>query len=281
MAKPWARLEQNYINHPKFLALTADAICLWHEAKNYCDMHQTDGLIPRNALKTFRFTSRKSVEILTKSCGKKLDGEPFAPLWEVHDVGFKMHDYLDHNDCREEVLQRLQDAKDIKELRRVKNRDQMREARAKRRSALTEVLPVCSPRVQHTSTPTETETETIKEKKVQTRASDPLFAEFWARYPKKKAKEDAQRAWLKRSPTSELLSVMLSALERQKASPDWLKDSGRYIPLPASWLNGARWTDELEVDQPLTANPFDWICTHEPRCAHRAACAIVALRVSG
>lgn len=80
------------------------------------------------------------------------------------------------------------------------------------------------------------------------RASDSLFAIFWTAYPKKKAKEDAQRAWDKRRPTSELLSVMLSALERQKASPDWLKDSGRYIPLPATWLNGARWTDEVDVD---------------------------------
>jgi hypothetical protein len=86
------------------------------------------------------------------------------------------------------------------------------------------------------------------------READSLFAVFWKAYPKKKAKEDAQRAWEKRRPTSELLSVILSALERQKVSPDWLKDSGRYIPLPATWLNGARWTDEVEIDietQPL------------------------------
>lgn len=75
-----------------------------------------------------------------------------------------------------------------------------------------------------------------------------LFAEFWANYPKKKAKETAQRAWNKRRPNSDLHAVILRALERQKASPDWQKDSGRYIPLPATWLNHARWTDELEVD---------------------------------
>lgn len=80
------------------------------------------------------------------------------------------------------------------------------------------------------------------------RASDSLFAEFWARYPKKKAKEDAQRAWDKRRPNSDLLAVMLSALERQKSTPDWQKDSGRYVPLPATWLNGARWTDAVEVE---------------------------------
>jgi hypothetical protein len=80
------------------------------------------------------------------------------------------------------------------------------------------------------------------------RAADALFAVFWENYPKKRAKEDAQRAWDKRRPNDELLAVMLRALERQKHSPDWQKESGRYIPLPATWLNKARWTDEIEVD---------------------------------
>jgi hypothetical protein len=51
VGKPWARLEQNFINHQKFLALTSNAICLWLEGKNYCDMYQTDGMIPKIALK--------------------------------------------------------------------------------------------------------------------------------------------------------------------------------------------------------------------------------------
>ncbi len=84
--------------------------------------------------------------------------------------------------------------------------------------------------------------------------SDQLFAQFWAAYPKKKAKEDAQRAWKKLSLNSELLAVILRAVEHQRHSPDWQKDSGRYIPLPASWLNGARWTDvvDVEVDEQPT-----------------------------
>lgn len=76
-----------------------------------------------------------------------------------------------------------------------------------------------------------------------------LFDAFWIAYPKKKAKHDAQRAWDKRRPNDELLAVILRALERQKQSPDWQKESGRYIPLPATWLNGARWTDELETTE--------------------------------
>lgn len=80
------------------------------------------------------------------------------------------------------------------------------------------------------------------------READALFEQFWAAYPKKKAKDAAHRAWEKRRPNSDLLAVILRALERQKVSPDWQKESGRYIPFPATWLNQARWTDELEVD---------------------------------
>lgn len=133
MAKPWARLEQNYINHPKFLSLTSNAICLWMEGKNYCDMHQTDGLIPREALKTFRFNGAKSMALLLRSCGQKPNGEAFAPLWERHQIGFKMHDYLDHNDCREKVLERIARADEERERDRLRKAD-ARAAKAHKRS---------------------------------------------------------------------------------------------------------------------------------------------------
>lgn len=80
------------------------------------------------------------------------------------------------------------------------------------------------------------------------RAADGLFELFWTAYPKKKAKDDARKAWDKRRPNDALLAVMLRALERQKQSPDWQKESGRYIPYPATWLNDGRWTDEVDVD---------------------------------
>jgi len=96
-----------------------------------------------------------------------------------------------------------------------------------------------------------TESKLIQENpepRTHVRTADTLFAEFWAAYPKKKSKEDAIRAWDKRRPDAALLAVMLRALERQKQSPDWQKESGRYIPFPATWLNQARWTDEADVD---------------------------------
>lgn len=120
--KPWARIEVGRMRHPKFLALNGNAIALWDEGKDYCDEHHTDGLIPREALKTFRFSGPKSIAMLTASCGQKPDGSAYVPLWEPHPVGFKMHDYLDHNDCREQILSRMERA------------DERRDTEAKRKA---------------------------------------------------------------------------------------------------------------------------------------------------
>lgn len=105
--KPWGRYEIGYLEHPKFVDLTSNALGLWWEGKQYCDANLTDGLIPIGRVKTFRFKGAKSIEMLTNPCRTpKPDGTPYAPLWEAHPVGYKMHDYLDHNDCRETVLAR-------------------------------------------------------------------------------------------------------------------------------------------------------------------------------
>ena len=40
------------------------------------------------------------------------------------------------------------------------------------------------------------------------------------------------------------LDRLLSALERQRASPQWQRENGRYIPHPVTWLRQGRWEDE-------------------------------------
>ena len=38
----------------------------------------------------------------------------------------------------------------------------------------------------------------------------------------------------------------MSALELQKQSEQWLKEKGRFVPNPSTWLNGERWEDSIE-----------------------------------
>ena len=79
------------------------------------------------------------------------------------------------------------------------------------------------------------------------------FDRFWTSYPRKTAKQDAAKAFARLNPDAALLDTMLSALEKQKQSAQWTRDGGQYIPHPATWLNGKRWTDE--VTQPRAAPP--------------------------
>lgn len=87
-------------------------------------------------------------------------------------------------------------------------------------------------------------------------AGPDLFDEFWQEYPKKKAKDEARKAFVKRKPDRELLVRMLAAIREQVKTPDWQKDGGQFIPHPATWLNDGRWQDEATViDLPKRTEP--------------------------
>ncbi len=72
------------------------------------------------------------------------------------------------------------------------------------------------------------------------------FDQFWGDYPKKRNKGQAEKAWKSIKPDSDLLKTMLETIKRAKGCPDWLKEGGRYIPYPATWLNARGWEDQIQ-----------------------------------
>jgi hypothetical protein len=68
------------------------------------------------------------------------------------------------------------------------------------------------------------------------------FLRFWSAYPKKVGKIDALKAWKKNGRPE--IAKILEAVAKQRASPQWLKEGGKFIPNPATWLNGGRWDDQ-------------------------------------
>jgi hypothetical protein len=70
------------------------------------------------------------------------------------------------------------------------------------------------------------------------------FHRFWTAYPRKKSKGQAEKAWESIGPNEELLKRILTALDHANVSTDWLRDGGRYIPYPATWLRAKGWEDE-------------------------------------
>lgn len=69
------------------------------------------------------------------------------------------------------------------------------------------------------------------------------FDLFWLMYPKKKAKEHAYKSFMKIAIAEH--EAILNALPLHIQSVDWKKDRGKFIPHPATWLNGKRWEDQI------------------------------------
>jgi len=72
------------------------------------------------------------------------------------------------------------------------------------------------------------------------------FDEFWEAYPKKVGKKAAWASWNKIKPDAELFDKIMTAIGRAKATWQWQRENGRYIPNPKTWLNEGRWDDEYE-----------------------------------
>jgi len=87
--------------------------------------------------------------------------------------------------------------------------------------------------------------------------TNPAFDAFWIQYPRKVGKFTCRRAWEKINPEGELLEKIMASLERHKKSTGWMKDQGRFIPHPTTWINQKRWEDEVElfVNKSITISP--------------------------
>ena len=68
------------------------------------------------------------------------------------------------------------------------------------------------------------------------------FDKFWSVYPRHEGKQAAQKAFDKIKPDDTLLETMINTIVRQKQTEQW--SDPRFIPHPATWLNGRRWEDE-------------------------------------
>jgi len=140
MPARWGRYIIDYVDHPKFCTLHANALGLWWQVKNYCDKYHTDGLIARDVVLGFRYYSQKALEQLTTSRALKPNGAPFAPLLDALDLGgiryYRMHDYLEHNQCRDEALEAIEDANDKRDLRKLKDKERKRKERADRKAEI-------------------------------------------------------------------------------------------------------------------------------------------------
>lgn len=86
--------------------------------------------------------------------------------------------------------------------------------------------------------------------KVNTYTTTKTFDQFWLQYPRKAGRYPSWVCWEKKIGEDPILhQKIMETLEKFKQSADWLKDAGRFIPHPKTWLNGKRWEDEVKIHE--------------------------------
>lgn len=87
------------------------------------------------------------------------------------------------------------------------------------------------------------------------RHSPDSFSQFWTQYPRHVARAAAVKAWDRIKPDSDTIAqIMHNLAKRKQNDQQWLKDNGAFIPHPATYLNQARWTDEIMAQAPVVVS---------------------------
>lgn len=82
------------------------------------------------------------------------------------------------------------------------------------------------------------------------------FQQFWKAYPRKVGKGAALKSWKTKKPPLDKCLRTLSLLVK---TDQWMREDGRYIPHPATWLNQGRWDDVPEGYKEFTCGTCGYV----------------------
>ena len=83
------------------------------------------------------------------------------------------------------------------------------------------------------------------------RGADETFAQFWASYPRKKAKQEARKAWDKAVKKTDPNLIIEAGRRYADSKPD-----PQYTPYPATWLNRGSWEDEPDPVKAVSGDHY-------------------------
>ena len=87
------------------------------------------------------------------------------------------------------------------------------------------------------------------------------FEKFWEVWPKKVAKKKAESAWSKLTQLEK--REAMEALPKHRRYWDLKQTHIDYIPYPASWINGCRWEDTLDMTPPKPKVDRSWMFSQQ------------------
>lgn len=246
----WAKLDDEFYDHPKVLRVSLAATGLYALCLSYAARKMTDGALPANAVR--RLAGDEMWEALAEQL-------VHVGLWEREHDGFRIHDFLAYNRSKAEVLA------DRAALRAVRSQAGRAGAAARwQRDSTSNGKPMANGWQEPSQGPWQTDgpipvpipvpipnTETANTLSLRSCAADGAsvlgFDEFWLAYPKKLGKGAARKAHRKLRPSAGMQQQILDAIAAWRSTEAWTRDGGRWVPYPAKWLNERRWEDERET----------------------------------
>lgn len=246
------QVDPDFYDHPKVIGLSDAAVALWARAGSYSTAKLLDGFVPEHALAMLsRTPDEAAAELVARG------------LWRRTKGGFRFHQWADRNLTRERVEADRKSDRDRKRRTRSHGADdggkskegQVKAAFVRPDSDRTPTGGrVESDRIPDTDTDTDTDDVTGKIAKPGS-DGDPHFAAFWSAYPRKVGKGQARKAWTtavnRGVDLVELLRVATEFGEMQRRT----RCDPKFIPHPATWLNGERWLDR-EPDRPAAGGAW-------------------------
>jgi hypothetical protein len=95
------------------------------------------------------------------------------------------------------------------------------------------------------------------------------FEAFYCVYPRKKNKGEALSMWARLKAPRPTVAELVAAVGRARASFDWQKDGGQFIPYPATWLHARGWEDEPDAPAtPRTPSRTERLATEAIKYEH-------------
>lgn len=106
---PFGRLHEEAAGDSKIHGLSNAAFRMWAMGLIYCQKNLTDGFIPAGAIHFWHVRAGSLSKVADELCTSTVPGK--APLWSKTTDGYQIHDYLQWNDSKVDILKMRAEAK--------------------------------------------------------------------------------------------------------------------------------------------------------------------------
>lgn len=233
--RAFANLDVGYMQNPKLVALPfamPNALLAHMQSVLYCAQHLTDGHAPEHLIRSLTNASESEGDHLVNIGLWHRPGHDCDDCPQPTDMHVYVHDYLEHNRSKAEVVAKSEAAKRGANARW--NAERNAGSNAERNAS--------------SNAKKERKKEVNKPAPDSAEASDD-FDKFWDVYPSKKDKGQARKAF-KAALKKTSLDVIIEAAEAYAIA----KAGSQYIKYPATWLNAEAWENDEAPEPQQTDN---------------------------